>query len=95
MNITFSEKLLLRTPAVDIVPKMASGAAIGIVGIASYIGAGIQDILSGSLIESHKHILNNKVIYDFTPLMYFWVGSSAMSAILCLLIWNVKAHDVK
>ena len=33
--------------ATDIAPKKASGAALGIVGIASYIGAGVQDILSG------------------------------------------------
>ena len=44
--------------AVDIVPRNASGAALGIVGIASYIGAGLQDITSGWLIESNKTVQN-------------------------------------
>ena len=33
--------------AVDIAPRNASGAALGVVGIASYIGAGLQDVMSG------------------------------------------------
>ena len=37
--------------AVDIAPKNASGAALGVVGVASYVGAGIQDIMSGLRIE--------------------------------------------
>ena len=36
--------------AVDIAPRNASGAALGVVGIASYIGAGLQDVMSGVLI---------------------------------------------
>ena len=38
--------------AVDIAPKQSSGAALGVVGIASYIGAAIQDFVSGMTIES-------------------------------------------
>ena len=44
--------------AVDIAPKNASGAALGVVGVASYVGAGIQDIMSGLLIEGNKHLVN-------------------------------------
>lgn len=40
--------------AVDIAPRNASGAALGVVGIASYIGAGLQDVMSGILIEGQK-----------------------------------------
>ena len=40
--------------AVDIAPRNASGAALGVVGIASYIGAGLQDVMSGVLIEGNK-----------------------------------------
>lgn len=40
--------------AVDIAPSNASGAALGVVGIASYIGAGLQDVMSGILIEGQK-----------------------------------------
>ena len=44
--------------AVDIAPRTASGAALGVVGIASYIGAGLQDVMSGVLIEGNKHVVN-------------------------------------
>lgn len=57
--------------AVDIAPRNASGAALGIVGIASYIGAGIQDIMSGVLIEGHKSIVDGKEIYDFSYINIF------------------------
>lgn len=40
--------------AIDIVPREATGAALGIVGMASYVGAGLQDIVSGWLINSGK-----------------------------------------
>ena len=40
--------------AIDIVPREATGAALGIVGMASYVGAGLQDIISGWLIDSGK-----------------------------------------
>ena len=62
--------------AVDIAPRNASGAALGIVGIASYIGAGIQDIMSGVLIEGHKSIVDGKEIYDFSYINIFLDRSS-------------------
>ena len=37
--------------AVDIVPRKATGAALGIVGISSYVAAAIQDVVTGYLIE--------------------------------------------
>ena len=40
--------------AIDIVPREATGATIGIVGLTSYIGAGMQDIISGRLLDAHK-----------------------------------------
>ncbi len=47
--------------AVDLAPKQAAGAALGVVGVASYIGAGLQDIISGTLIEKGKNIINGTV----------------------------------
>ena len=46
--------------AVDIAPRNASGAALGVVGIASYIGAGLQDVMSGVLIEGQKTVQNER-----------------------------------
>ena len=57
--------------AVDIAPRNASGAALGVVGIASYIGAGLQDVMSGVLIEGHKTIRSGVEVYDFTYINWF------------------------
>ncbi|MGV4461552.1 MFS transporter [Ornithobacterium rhinotracheale] len=79
--------------AVDIAPKNASGAALGVVGIASYIGAGIQDIVSGILIEGNKQIIDGKEIYDFTYINWFWIGAAVISTILALFVWNAQSKQ--
>ena len=79
--------------AVDIAPRNASGAALGVVGIASYIGAGLQDVMSGILIEGNKTIVNGIERYDFTYINWFWIGAAVLSVLLTLLVWNAKAND--
>ncbi len=76
--------------AVDLVPRNASGAALGIVGIASYIGAGLQDIASGWLIESNKVIVGADVQYNFMPAATFWIAASTISFVLALFVWKPK-----
>ena len=68
----------------------ASGAALGVVGIASYIGAGLQDVMSGILIEGQKTVVNGADVYDFTYINWFWIGAALISALLATLVWNVK-----
>lgn len=79
--------------AVDIAPRNASGAALGVVGIASYIGAGLQDVMSGVLIEGNKTVVNGVDTYDFTYINWFWIGAAMVSVLLALLVWNAKAKD--
>jgi OPA family sugar phosphate sensor protein UhpC-like MFS transporter len=74
--------------AVDIAPKKASGAALGVVGIASYLGAGVQDILSGNLIGDSKTIVEGVATYDFSSIRYFWIGAAALSFVLCASLWK-------
>lgn len=76
--------------ATDIAPKKASGAALGIVGIASYIGAGVQDILSGHLIGDSKTVTGGVSAYDFSSIQYFWIGAAALSVLFCSLLWRAK-----
>ncbi|MCM1451312.1 MAG: MFS transporter [Clostridium sp.] len=80
--------------AVDIAPRNAAGAALGVVGIASYLGAGLQDLMNGMLIEAHKTVdaMGNEV-YDFTYVNIFWIGAAALSVLLTLLVWNAKRCD--
>jgi len=79
--------------AVDICPKRATGAAMGMIGLLSYGGAAAQELVSGYLIKSHMVIVNGKKIYDFTLAADFWVGSAILSFLLATLVWNVKAKD--
>ena len=77
--------------AVDIAPRNASGAALGVVGIASYVGAGVQDVMSGVLIEGHKSVVNGVEVYDFTAINWFWIGAAVLSVLCALMVWNAKA----
>ena len=81
--------------AVDIAPRNASGAALGVVGIASYIGAGLQDVMSGVLIEGNKQVINGAEVYDFTYINWFWIGAALLSVLLALLVWNARGETIK
>ena len=80
--------------AVDIAPRNASGAALGVVGIASYIGAGLQDVMSGILIEGQKTVQNGVDVYDFTYINWFWIGAALLSVLFALLVWNAKSKEM-
>ena len=80
--------------AVDIAPRNASGAALGVVGIASYIGAGLQDVMSGVLIEGNKQLVDGVEVYDFTYINWFWIGAALLSVLLALLVWNARSKEV-
>ena len=80
--------------AVDIVPRRATGAALGIVGVAAYIAAGLQDVISGWLIESNTTILaDGSREYDFTLATMFWIAASVVSFLLPLLNWRYGKKD--
>lgn len=75
--------------AVDIVPRKATGAAMGVVGLASYAAAGIQDIASGLLIDNNIQTLaDGTCVYDFLPAAIFWVTASVISFMLPVLNWR-------
>lgn len=93
--------------AVDVAPKNAAGAALGVVGIASYLGAGIQDIVSGYLIKSQGTVEGGKKVYEFAHTVFhfngseyavdhialFWIGASLLSLLCALTVWNVKPRE--
>ena len=72
--------------AIDIVPREATGATIGIVGLTSYLGAGMQDIVSGRLLDAHKVVVEGQTHYDFTPAACFWIAASTLSFLLVLFV---------
>ena len=79
--------------AVDICSKEVSGSVLGIVGLASYLGAGLQDIISGWLIEDGKTIVNGQTTYNFDMAGMLWIGSAVVSLLLATLVWNVRSPD--
>lgn len=87
--------------AIDIAPKKVAGAAMGFIGIFSYLGAGLQDYISGKLIyDSEMKVvfaLGDKAptvyFYDYSSPIVFWVGASVLSLILAATLWKVRARD--
>lgn len=85
--------------AVDIVPRKATGAALGIVGISSYVAAGIQDIASGYLIEGFAtapadtaglsaEAITAATTYNFGPVSWFWLIAAIIAFLLPVLFWK-------
>jgi OPA family sugar phosphate sensor protein UhpC-like MFS transporter len=80
--------------AVDIAPKRVAGATMGIIGIFSYLGAGLQENLSGLLIErGMTFAADGARIYDFGPAIRLWIGSSIVSMLLAATLWRVRLRD--
>jgi OPA family sugar phosphate sensor protein UhpC-like MFS transporter len=79
--------------AVDICPKRVAGAAMGVIGVFSYIGAAFQENISGWLIDTHSQLVDGVRTYDFEPAIWFWIGSSFVSMILAATLWRAKLRD--
>ena len=82
--------------AVDVAPAGAVGAAVGVIGIASYAAAGIQDILSGFLIEGKKVIDEaGLTTYDFSAIRFFWIAAAASSLLLLAVLLFRKKKSLR
>lgn len=79
--------------AVDVAPKRAAGAAMGVVGIFSYIGAAVQEQVSGTLIDRGMTVAGDVRTYDFGPVIWFWIGSSILSLLLAASLWRTRLRD--
>jgi OPA family sugar phosphate sensor protein UhpC-like MFS transporter len=79
--------------AVDIAPKKAAGAAMGFIGVFSYVGAAIQERISGVLIGNGTTFVHGVRTYDFHRAILFWLGTSVFSLLLATSLWRVRAND--
>jgi len=75
--------------AIDLVPREASGAAIGITGIASYAAAGIQMVVTGIMLDTNT-CGSGTLFHDYTYVRWFWLGSAVIAFMLPLLNWRIK-----
>jgi MFS transporter, OPA family, sugar phosphate sensor protein UhpC len=78
--------------AIDIADKRAAGAAMGVIGTFSYLGAGIQERVSGFLIGRGTTMVDGVRHYDFSAPVLFWIGASVLSAALAATLWRVRAR---
>ena len=79
--------------AIDISPKNAAGAAMGFIGVFSYMAAGVQDQISGYLIEQGMTMVDGVRHYDFSAAIAFWIGGSVLSMLLAATLWRMKVSD--
>ncbi len=75
--------------AVDLVPRQATGAALGIVGMASYAAAGLQNVVTGLLMDSGV-----EGVRDYTYVRWFWLGAAIISFILPIFNWRRKKQQI-
>lgn len=68
--------------AIDLVSRRAAGAAMGLVGLSSYLVAGVQDTLSGYLLDASKVVVNGTTTYSFETVFAVWIGALVLSTIL-------------
>ena len=79
--------------AIDIASRHASGAAIGFVGIFSYVAAALQENISGVLIDRSMIVIDGVNHYDFTVPIIFWISAAALSLLLGCTLWNAKTSE--
>lgn len=77
----------------DIAPKRAAGAVMGFIGVFSYIGAGIQENVSGYLIQKGITMVDGTRVYDFSEVIWFWMGAAFVSMLLAASLWRVQLRD--
>lgn len=78
---------------VDIAPRGATGAAMGLVGVFSYLGAALQENISATLISSGTQIVDGVRTYNFDTAIQFWIATSVVSMLLAASLWNTKIRD--
>ncbi len=73
--------------AIDLVSRKAAGAAMGLVGLLTYIVAAVQDTLSGYLIDASKTVVNGIATYSFKLVFTVWIGALVLSTLCAASLW--------
>jgi OPA family sugar phosphate sensor protein UhpC-like MFS transporter len=76
--------------AVDICPREATGAVMGFIGLFSYLGAALQDWITGLLLESQKTVVGGVAHYGFDRAYLFWVAAAVVSLALAASLGAVR-----
>lgn len=81
--------------AIDLVSRRAAGAAMGLVGLFSYLVAGIQDTVSGYLLDASKVVVNGTTTYSFRLVFVVWIGALILSTALAASLWLFTRQPTK
>ncbi len=79
--------------AVDIASQKAAGAAMGLIGVFSYLGAGIQDSVTGRLLEASKTVFVAPVAESYGAVVANWMATGPFGAVLAPLSGGVTRYD--
>lgn len=79
--------------AVDIAPSRVAGAAMGFIGVYSYLGAAVQESISARLIEAGVSYVDGVRVYNFDDAIFFWIACSVVSMVLAASLWNARVRD--
>ena len=87
--------------AVDLVPRNAAGAAMGVVAVLTYAGAAVQSRMSAMFIETSK--TGGKLASKFATMdvcgwevdkiAVFWIGMATLSVLCALTVWKARPQD--
>jgi OPA family sugar phosphate sensor protein UhpC-like MFS transporter len=77
--------------AIDLVSRKAAGAAMGLVGLLTYIVAAVQDTVSGYLIDASKKVVNGTAVYSFRLVFAVWIGALVVSTAAAASLWVFSA----
>jgi OPA family sugar phosphate sensor protein UhpC-like MFS transporter len=78
--------------AMELCERRVAGAALGVIGGLSYLGAGLQSFGSGHLIEAGAHTVDGVVHYDFASAKLLWLGAPCVALVLTSLLWRAEAR---
>ena len=73
--------------AIDLVSRKAAGAAMGLVGLLTYVAAAVQDTLSGYLIDASKTVVDGVTTYSFELVFAVWIGALVLSTLCAASLW--------
>jgi len=80
--------------AIDLVPRKVAGAAMGFIGLISYMGASAQDWLSGHLLQqTTTKLASGGFTHNYDKVILVWVGASVVSLLLSLTVWKAKVCE--
>lgn len=81
--------------AIDLVSRRAAGAAMGLVGLASYLVAAVQETVSGALLDATKRHVGTQDVYSFHWVFAVWIGAMTLATLLAASLWFFTRNEKK